>query len=160
MNLSLGCSCNSVEHDTCQSRKLWAFRKAKQIKTATGLVCLQRSRACSPPDFRRLPPRQSAQGLRASDRRNLTEDTVAMEIELRVISRLEEAVTLFRENASNPANRRQLVRLHIAPELAQIILDATLGSIECISERDSQDVGCPPADREVRAGHLESSCRC
>src|ERR1019366_4178122 len=37
----------------------------------------------------------------------LVEDAVAMEIDLAVVRRFEEAVALFRENAGNAANRRQ-----------------------------------------------------
>ena len=85
----------------------------------------------------------------------LTEDTVAMEIDLAVIRRFQEAVALFRENASNAANGRQLVRLYIAPELAKMILDATPGGIECISDSDCQIVGRLPVDRDVRTGHAE-----
>src|SRR5271169_3775655 len=85
----------------------------------------------------------------------LTEDAMAMEIDLAVICRLEEAVTFFGENASNAANRRQLVRLYVAPELAKMILDSTPGSIECISDCDRQIIGFLPVDGDVRTGYAE-----
>ena len=53
-----------------------------------------------------------------------TDDAVAMEIDLAAIGCFEETVTFFRENASNAPNRRQFMRLHVASELAQMILDA------------------------------------
>ena len=85
----------------------------------------------------------------------LTEDAVAMEVDFAVISSFEEAVALFRENASNVANRRQFVRLHVAPELAKMILDAPPGGIECISDRNGQIIGLLPVDRDVCTGHTE-----
>src|SRR5208337_2692717 len=85
----------------------------------------------------------------------LTEDTVAMEIDLAVIGRLEEAVPLFRENASNTALRRQFMRLYVAPELAKMILDPTPRGIECISDRDRQIIGLLPVDRDLSPGHAE-----
>ncbi len=80
---------------------------------------------------------------------------MAMEIYLAVIRRFEEAVALLPENAGNAANRRQLVRLHIAPELAKMILDATPRGIECISDCDRQIIGLLPVDRDLRTGHTE-----
>ena len=78
-----------------------------------------------------------------------------MEIDLAVISCFEETITFFRENASNAPNRRQFVRLHVAPELAKMILDAPPGGIECISDRNGQIFGLLPVDRDVGTGHAE-----
>jgi hypothetical protein len=78
-----------------------------------------------------------------------------MEIDLAVIRCLEETITFFRENASNAPNRRQLVRLHVAPELAKMILDATPGGIEGISNRDGQIVCRLVIDGNLGSGHAK-----
>jgi len=47
------------------------------------------------------------------------------------------------------------MRLDVAPQLAKMILDATSGSIECVSDRNGQIVGGLVVDGDVRAGHTE-----
>jgi hypothetical protein len=43
----------------------------------------------------------------------------------------------------------------IAPELAKMILEATPGGIECISDRDRQIIGRLVVDGNLRTGHAE-----
>jgi len=83
------------------------------------------------------------------------EHAMAMEIDLAVVRRLDEAVALFRENAGNAGNRRQFVYLDVAPELAKMILEAAPGRIECISDRDRQIIGRLPVDGNLRTGRAE-----
>ena len=78
-----------------------------------------------------------------------------MEIDLAAVGRLEETVTLLREDAGNAALGSQLVRLNISPELSEMILDATPGRIECISDRDRQIVGRLPVHGNVGAWNAE-----
>jgi len=66
------------------------------------------------------------------------EDAMAMEIDLALVRRLEETVTFCGKNPRDSSNGGKFVRLHIAPELAEMILNATAGCIECISNRNRQ----------------------
>jgi hypothetical protein len=47
------------------------------------------------------------------------------------------------------------MRLHVTSEFAQMILDATSGGIECISDRNGQIIGLLSVDRNVCTGHTE-----